>query len=69
VRVAALYDIHGNDAALAAVLEEIETLAVDLIVVGGDIAGGPFPCETVDAVRALGDRAVAIRGNGERELV
>jgi predicted phosphodiesterase len=69
VRVAALYDIHGNDAALAAVLAEIEGLAVDLIVVGGDVAGGPFPCEVVDAVRALGDRAIAIRGNGERELV
>jgi predicted phosphodiesterase len=69
VRVAALYDIHGNDAALAAVLAELEGLAVDLIVVGGDVAGGPFPRETVDAVRALGDRAVTIRGNGERELV
>jgi predicted phosphodiesterase len=69
VRVAALYDIHGNDTALAAVLAEIESLGVDLIVVGGDVAGGPFPCEAVDAVRALGDRAIAIRGNGERELV
>lgn len=69
MRVAALYDIHGNDAALAAVLAEIEGLGVDLIVVGGDVAGGPFPCETVDAVRALGDRALTIRGNGERELV
>ena len=69
MRVAALYDIHGNDAALAAVLAEIEALGVELIVVGGDVAGGPFPCETVDAVRALGDRAITIRGNGERELV
>jgi predicted phosphodiesterase len=69
VRVAALYDIHGNDAALVAVLAEIERLEVDLIVVGGDVAGGPFPCEAVDAVRALDDRAIAIRGNGERELV
>ena len=69
MRVAALYDIHGNDAALAAVLAELDGLGVDLIVIGGDIAGGPFPCETVDAVRALGDRAIAIRGNGERELV
>jgi predicted phosphodiesterase len=69
VRVAALYDIHGNDAALAAVLAELEALEVDLIVAGGDVAGGPFPRRAVDAVRALGDRAVAIRGNGERELV
>jgi predicted phosphodiesterase len=69
VRVAALYDIHGNDAALAAVVAETEELGVDLIVIGGDVAGGPFPRETTDAVRALGDRAVTIRGNGERELV
>jgi predicted phosphodiesterase len=69
VRVAALYDIHGNDAALAAALAEIEGLAVDLIVIGGDLAGGPFPGATVEAVRALGDLAVTIRGNGERELV
>ena len=44
-------------------------LGVDLIVIGGDVAGGPFPRQTVDAVLALGDRAVTIRGNGERELV
>jgi predicted phosphodiesterase len=69
VKVAALYDIHGNDAALAAVLAEIDSIGVDLIVIGGDVAGGPFPRETVDAVRALGDHALAIRGNGERELV
>ena len=69
MRVAALYDIHGNDDALAAVLAEIDAVGADLIVIGGDIAGGPFPREAVDAVRALGDRAVAIRGNGERELV
>ena len=69
MRVAALYDIHGNDAALAAVLAEIDELAVDLIVIGGDVAGGPFPSAVVDAVLALGDRAVSIRGNGERELV
>jgi predicted phosphodiesterase len=51
------------------VLAELDALGVELVVLGGDIAGGPFPNETVDAVRALGDRALAIRGNGERELV
>jgi predicted phosphodiesterase len=69
VRVAAVYDIHGNDAALAAVLAEVEALAVDLVVVGGDVAAGPFPAAVVEAVMALGDRAVTIRGNGDRELV
>ena len=69
MKVAALYDVHGNDDALAAVLAELDAIGVDLVVLGGDIAGGPFPNEAVDAVRALGDRALAIRGNGERELV
>ena len=69
MRVAALYDIHGNDAALDAVLAELDDLGVDLIVIGGDVAGGPFPRETAERVLALGDRAIVIRGNGERELV
>jgi predicted phosphodiesterase len=69
LRVAALYDIHGNSAALAAVLAELALLSVELVVVGGDVASGPFPGESIEAVRALGDRALAIRGNGDRELV
>jgi putative phosphoesterase len=68
-RVAALYDIHGNVAALRAVLDEIEAMAVDKIVIGGDIAWGAFPSETLAMLRGLGDRAVYIRGNADRELV
>jgi hypothetical protein len=34
MRVAALYDIHGNLAALEAALEEIRQAGVDQIVVG-----------------------------------
>ena len=43
MRVAALYDIHGNDAALAAVLAEIEALGVDLIVRRRRRRGRPVP--------------------------
>jgi putative phosphoesterase len=68
-RVAAIYDIHGNLPALEVVLAEIERDAPDLILVGGDIAYGPMPHETVDAVMALGSRALVIRGNADRELV
>ena len=68
-RVAALYDVHGNLPALEAALAEVEEVAPDaLVVVGGDFAVGPLPAETVEALRALGERAVFIRGNGEREL-
>ncbi len=68
MRIAALYDVHGNLPALEAVLAEIESLEVDLVVFGGDIAPGPMPRETLDRVLALRERARLIRGNGEREL-
>jgi putative phosphoesterase len=64
-RVAALYDVHGNLPALDAVLAEIDA---DLILVGGDIAAGPWPSETVERLQALGDRARFIRGNADREV-
>ena len=39
------------------------------IVVGGDVvAGGEQPSETLERLRALGDRVVWLRGNADREL-
>jgi putative phosphoesterase len=67
VRVAALYDVHGMIHALDAVLAEVETERPDAIVLGGDIAAGPFPRETLQRVRALD--ACCIRGNGDRQGV
>jgi putative phosphoesterase len=65
--VAALYDIHGNLAALEAVLAEVPPDAT--IVVGGDVcAGGEQPSDTLTRLRELGDRVVWIRGNADREL-
>jgi putative phosphoesterase len=66
MRVAALYDVHGNLPALEAVLAEAEA---DVIVIGGDIVGGAFSAETLERLRALGDKVRWIRGNAERELV
>jgi putative phosphoesterase len=68
VRVAALYDVHGNLPALEAVLADLERDAIDAILVGGDVAAGPFPSETVERLRALGGRVRWIRGNADREL-
>jgi predicted phosphodiesterase len=68
MRVAALYDVHGNLPALEAVLAEVEREHVDAIVVGGDFAAGPMPVQTFDRLRALGDRALFLSGNAEREL-
>ena len=67
--VAAIYDIHGNLPALEAVLTAIAPAQVDLILVGGDVAAGPMPRETVDRLMALGERAHFIRGNSDREVV
>ena len=66
--VAAIYDVHGNVAALDAVLAEIERMPVDLVVVGGDIAWGPFPREAIHRIRDLALPTVAIRGNADREV-
>jgi putative phosphoesterase len=66
LRVAALYDIHGNFPALEAVLAEVEREGVDAIVIGGDIAAGPpQPREVVERVRSL-PNAYVIRGNADR---
>jgi predicted phosphodiesterase len=67
-RVAALYDVHGNLPALEAVLAEVERSGADLVVVGGDVAIGPMPRECLARLRALGDRALFVRGNGDREI-
>jgi len=40
MRVAAIYDIHGNLPTLQAVLIEIRRAGVDLVVVGGDVVPG-----------------------------
>jgi putative phosphoesterase len=66
LRVAALYDIHGNLPALDAVLAEVDA---DVIVVGGDFALGPWPAETIERLRSLDGDVRFIRGNADRELV
>ncbi|GAA3452742.1 metallophosphoesterase family protein [Dactylosporangium matsuzakiense] len=69
MRVAVLADVHANLPALEAVLDDVDTCGADRIVLLGDIAGGPLPAETLDRLAALGDRAVWVHGNGEREIV
>lgn len=65
LRVAALYDIHGNLPALEAVLDEVAAARVDAIVVGGDVLPGPMPKECLDRLFATGLPRHFIHGNGE----
>jgi predicted phosphodiesterase len=65
MRVAALYDIHGNLPALEAVLQEVRQAAVDHIVVGGDVLPGPMPDETMRCLLDLDIPVQFIYGNCE----
>src|SRR5437016_626860 len=65
MRIAALYDIHGNLPALEAVLKEIDQAGVDRIVVGGDIMPGPMIRETLGKLLKLTTPVSFIHGNGE----
>ena len=67
--VALLSDVHGVLPALRAVLAEPDVLEADAIVLLGDLASGPLPVETLDLLTGLGERAIWIAGNGERELL
>ena len=67
MRVAALYDVHGNLPALEAVLADVVSVGVDVVLAGGDVVWGPWPSECLDLLQRHG--AVLVRGNCEREVV
>jgi predicted phosphodiesterase len=69
MRVAALYDIHGNLPALEAVLQEIRETKVDQIVVGGDVIPGPMSRETLERLQDLDLPTHFICGNGELAIL
>ena len=68
MRVAALYDVHGNLPALDAVLADPRCRAAETIVCGGDLVAGPLPEACLDRLESDG-RARFLRGNGDRETV
>lgn len=68
MKLAVISDIHGNLAALEAVLEDIERHWVDQVVNLGDILSGPLqPAQTADLLMARGLPTIA--GNHERQLL
>jgi len=62
VRVAALYDVHGNAPALEAVLADVDGADVGAVVFGGDVVWGAWPRETLELARGVGD-ARFVMGN------
>ena len=69
MKIATLYDIHGNLPALEAVLAEIAKEQVDAIVVGGDAIAGPMPNEVLDRLKSVQTPVHYIVGNGESEVL
>ena len=67
MRVAIVSDVHGNRRAFEAVLNDLQQVAPDLILHGGDLAaGGAHPADIIDQVRSLGWPGV--RGNTDEML-
>ena len=67
MRIAALYDIHGNLPALEAVLADVAAEGVDEVVVGGDVLWGPLQLECVERLR--GEQPRWLAGNCERNVL
>ncbi|WP_297159776.1 metallophosphoesterase family protein [Thermogemmatispora sp.] len=69
MRIAIISDIHGNQVALEAVLEDLgRQPAIDQIVIAGDLClNGPRPREVLNIVQQLG--CPVIKGNVDEEVV
>ena len=69
MRIAAIYDIHGNSPALEAVLQNIYENEVDHIVIGGDVVAGPMPVETLTLLQSITIPKHFILGNAESDVL
>ena len=69
MRVAVLFDIHGNLPALEAVLGEVRQRGVDRVVVGGDVIPGPMSAECLALLRDLPEPTDFVFGNGELDVI
>lgn len=69
MKIAAIYDIHGNLPALEAVLHDIDNEEVDTLVVGGDVVAGPLPNETLERLSTTKLPTHFILGNAESDVL
>src|SRR5216684_5741478 len=69
MRIAVIADIHGNQLALEAVLQDLHRQpAVDQLVIAGDLClNGPCPRQVLETVRGL--HCPVIQGNVDAEIV
>lgn len=68
MRVAAIYDIHGNATALEAVLREIDGERIEAVVSGGDVLSGPMPAESLGLLLARRDVRFVL-GNADVDVI
>ena len=71
MRIAAIYDVHGNLPALEAVIEQVFAENVDRVVVGGDVVAGPMTGETIAYLKDVSPKVPVdfIHGNHESEML
>lgn len=65
MRVAAIYDIHGNLPALEAIPHFIRKGQVEFVVVGGDVVQGTMVRETLSFLLDFNIPVRFLLGNGE----
>lgn len=68
MKIAAIYDIHGNNVALEAVLTEVANKKAEKVMVGGDLVWGPQPREVMETLMRYKDTFLFIMGNADREV-
>jgi len=67
MRYLILSDMHGNWDAFEVVLRHARRKRFDAVLVLGDLVGyGAAPNQVVEAVRELGVRSFAVRGNHDK---
>lgn len=70
MRYLILSDMHGNEAALRAVLRKVRRKRFDATLVLGDLVGyGAAPNQVVELVRSLPGKVHAVRGNHDKVAV
>lgn len=69
MRIAAIYDVHGNLPALEAVLDDVAAEDFDGVVVGGDVLPGPMPVACLERLLALSLPTRFLLGNGEVDVL